>query len=128
MARWFVEEKKFNGEWNACVYHSKHPPIEKGESGSLSIKFRNSPVKIDEKHMYLPWKELIAMLKMTTLSPQQQQILSKVDMEGKFSEADALICPGLHFCWDWDEMAICDVSPEKATCVCTNTEGLSKIK
>ena len=42
-------------------------------------------------------------------------------LAGKMGEAPAgaqAICPGLHFCPDWDFLPICDDSPEREACTC----------
>ena len=52
------------------------------------------------------------------LTAEQQSVLRDADDLGRFSHIDTVICPGLHFCPDWDYLPVCDDSPEKAGCTC----------
>lgn len=56
------------------------------------------------------------------LSPRQLHQLHRVDRAGAINEEDRAVLPGVHFCPDWDEMAICDDSPEKDCCTCKLSE------
>lgn len=48
------------------------------------------------------------------LTNTQENVLRRLDLlpELEPSEVDRAICPGLHFCPDWDFLPICKDSPE----------------
>jgi hypothetical protein len=52
------------------------------------------------------------------LTPEQEAILDKADKAGRIEPGDDRICPGIHFCSDWDGMAICIGCPEMDVCEC----------
>lgn len=55
------------------------------------------------------------------LTPEQKRVLADADDLGRIFEPDKMVCPGIHFCPDWDYMPICDDSPEREACTCTPT-------
>lgn len=55
---------------------------------------------------------------MTRLTAEQYKILERADRFGAIYEEDADICPGIHFCPDWDGLPVCIASPEAETCTC----------
>lgn len=56
---------------------------------------------------------------MMALTEQQAAILDRLDRcSGIIKQADREACPGLHWCPDWDDLPICDASPEKDGCSC----------
>lgn len=59
------------------------------------------------------------------LSKEQITVLNRLDRDpdASITDADRAICPGLHWCHDWDYLAVCDDSPEKESCLC---DGLDK--
>lgn len=52
------------------------------------------------------------------LSIEQAAVLDVADRRGRISADDDLICPGIHFCPDWDGLAVCADSPEAEGCTC----------
>jgi hypothetical protein len=48
----------------------------------------------------------------------EEAIIYRVNLSGVIREQDKAFLPGLHFCDDWDGLAICDTSPEKDGCCC----------
>ena len=52
------------------------------------------------------------------LSEEQQKILDRADKFGAIYLGDEKICPGIHFCPDWDMAAICIGAPEAECCTC----------
>lgn len=54
------------------------------------------------------------------LTIQQAAVLDRLDRDPAaiIGEADARVCPGLHFCPDWDGLPICKASPEWDDCTC----------
>lgn len=49
---------------------------------------------------------------MPPLSEEQHEVLFYADKHGVIREGDYEVCPGIHFCRNWDEMAVCRDSPE----------------
>lgn len=52
------------------------------------------------------------------LSQDQIKVLTRADKMGMIYEGDSKICPGIHFCDDWDDLPVCDDSPEADACTC----------
>jgi hypothetical protein len=52
------------------------------------------------------------------LTLEQHRVLAFADKFGVIREGDDEVCPGIHFCRDWDGMAICRDSPEAEGCAC----------
>lgn len=52
------------------------------------------------------------------LTEAQRAILAFTDSRGRISPWHNAICPGIHFCPDWDFLPVCDASPEKEACTC----------
>lgn len=52
------------------------------------------------------------------LSAEQRRVLERADKFGLIYEGDDAICGGIHFCPDWDGMAVCADSPEADGCHC----------
>lgn len=52
------------------------------------------------------------------LTPAQRRILSAADRSGMIYMGDDRICPGIHFCPDWDGLPVCADSPEAEGCSC----------
>jgi hypothetical protein len=52
------------------------------------------------------------------LSKRQTAVLMRADKSGMIYEGDSEICPGIHFCSDWDSLPVCDDSPEADACGC----------
>lgn len=52
------------------------------------------------------------------LTEAQRRTLEYVDKSGRISARHYEICPGIHFCPDWDSLPVCDASPEKEACTC----------
>ena len=48
----------------------------------------------------------------------QRGILTIADRGGFIPDGGAAICPGIHFCPDWDGLPICEDSPEWDACTC----------
>jgi hypothetical protein len=48
----------------------------------------------------------------------RQAILYRVNLAGTIREQDKAFLQGLHFCDDWDGLAIDNESPEKEGCCC----------
>jgi hypothetical protein len=55
---------------------------------------------------------------MAELTEEQRKVLALADKSGMILEGDPEICPGIHFCRDWDQMAVCADSPEAEGCAC----------
>lgn len=55
---------------------------------------------------------------MADLSIMQIAILDRADKRGHILLGDEDTCPGIHFCPDWDGMAVCADSPEAEGCHC----------
>lgn len=55
---------------------------------------------------------------MPELTAEQRKVLAFADKFGVIREGDYDVCPGIHFCRDWDQMAVCADSPEAAGCAC----------
>lgn len=54
-----------------------------------------------------------------TLTEEQYRVLNIADRTGKCPTPTELkLVPGFHFCMDWDNLPICDDSPEKEACLC----------
>lgn len=54
-----------------------------------------------------------------SLSKEQLTILTKADKTGKLPIPIPFdVCPGIHWCPDWDFQPICNDSPEKSGCCC----------
>lgn len=65
------------------------------------------------------WTEQIQSCKCESrLTNKQRYQLHMVDLAGEISDEDRVVLPGIHFCPDWDQMAVCDDSPEKDCCTC----------
>lgn len=45
-------------------------------------------------------------------------ICDAADEYGTIDAEMRRLAPGIHFCPDWDDLAICDASPEKKCCTC----------
>lgn len=58
------------------------------------------------------------------LTKQQASLLRYLDedQDADILDADRRLCPGLHFCPDWDGMPICEASPEWEACTCPKPE------
>lgn len=54
-----------------------------------------------------------------SLTIEQSDILIDADQAGIIEPEWRDICDGIHFCPDWDYLAICNDSPEKCGCACT---------
>lgn len=52
------------------------------------------------------------------LSFKQEQLLQVIDRCSIIHSSDDRVCPGIHFCPDWDFLPVCDDSPEKDGCTC----------
>lgn len=52
------------------------------------------------------------------MTQEQKQRLQSVDKSGVYHAEDLDLLPGLHFCPDWDNLPVCDASPEKSGCTC----------
>ena len=61
---------------------------------------------------------------MKELSVQQRFELAKADKYGAIEMGVDKICPGIHFCPDWDGLAVCADSPEANGCSCGRLDGL----
>lgn len=59
---------------------------------------------------------------MTTLTTSQHKILQRADKFGHILLGDEKTCPGIHFCPDWDGLAVCRDSPEAEGCQCGRLE------
>lgn len=55
---------------------------------------------------------------MNTLTEEQHKVLDRADKFGHILLGDEKICPGIHFCADWDGMAVCRGAPEAEACTC----------
>lgn len=66
-------------------------------------------------------------MKKSTLTNAQKTVLEGAERTGVilFPWQHA-VCPGLHFCPDWDGMAICFDSPEIEACTCESIKRKSK--
>lgn len=56
--------------------------------------------------------------KTTPLRELIADVLGRANKEGIIYVGDERICPGIHFCPEWDYLAIFDGSPESAACTC----------
>ena len=56
------------------------------------------------------------------LTRLQKDLLMEIDRTGSFTEEDMKTLPGLHFCPEWDEIPVCDDSPESEFCKCNIPE------
>ena len=61
---------------------------------------------------------------MKDLTIEQTLILDRADKRGHILLGDEDICPGIHFCKDWDGLAVCIDSPEAEGCHCGRLEDL----
>ena len=61
---------------------------------------------------------------MKELSVQQRFELAKADKWGTIEMGVDKICPGIHFCPDWDDMAVCIDSPEAESCTCGRLDAV----
>ena len=52
------------------------------------------------------------------LTKSQKDLLMEIDRTGIFTEEDKETLPGLHFCPEWDDLPVCDDSPESSGCTC----------
>lgn len=54
------------------------------------------------------------------MTQEQRELLDLLDRgeRTRITDDDLAICPGLHWCPDWDFLPVCDDSPEKAGCNC----------
>ena len=52
------------------------------------------------------------------LTADQISILHRADRSGMILVGDSDTCPEIHFCPDWDRLAICADSPEADGCTC----------
>ena len=52
------------------------------------------------------------------LTKEQLAILNRADRSGMIVVGDSDICPGIHFCREWDSLPICVASPEWDACLC----------
>lgn len=52
------------------------------------------------------------------LTEAQHTVLAFADKHGVIREGDYEICPGIHFCPDWDRLPVCKDSPEADGCAC----------
>lgn len=52
------------------------------------------------------------------LTEAQAKALAAVDKSGMIREDDYKTLPGVHFCRDWDQLAVCADSPEADGCSC----------
>ncbi len=55
---------------------------------------------------------------MSGLTVEQHRVLARADKTGMIVEGDPDVCPDIHFCPDWDGLAICADSPEAEGCAC----------
>ena len=55
------------------------------------------------------------------LTHEQLRMLQIADRMGEAPQGVDVTCPGFHFCPDWDELPICDDSPEREACTCRPT-------
>lgn len=56
------------------------------------------------------------------MTGEQQNVLTLADRLGVIRVGDREVCPGLHYCPDWDFLPIFNGSPEKTSCTCTILE------
>lgn len=63
---------------------------------------------------------------MPDLTKKQVDILARADKFGHIYEGDYSICPGIHFCPDWDGLPVCIDSPEADGCNCGRLDKLKK--
>lgn len=52
------------------------------------------------------------------LTAEQSKILARADKFGTIEVGDDRICPGIHFCPDWDDLPVCADRPEADGCTC----------
>jgi len=55
---------------------------------------------------------------MAELTEEQRKTLARCDRFGAIEGPDLETCPGIHFCPDWDLLAVCIDSPEADGCNC----------
>lgn len=60
------------------------------------------------------------------MTPEQAKALRVIDKTGVIKVGDRGLLPGLHFCPEWDDMAIFDLSPEKGACLCHRTAPVTE--
>ena len=53
------------------------------------------------------------------LTDEELLVLHKVETLGKIEPMDREVLPGLHFCAEWDGLAIFNKTPEWELCICT---------
>lgn len=56
------------------------------------------------------------------LTKEQMKVLHRADKTGMIYTTDKEVCPGIHFCNDWDRLAVCNDSPEADGCCCGRLE------
>lgn len=52
------------------------------------------------------------------LAQLQRRVLTLADGTDEIPQGAAVVCPGIHFCPDWDYLPICMDSPEWEACDC----------
>ena len=52
------------------------------------------------------------------LTTEQSKILNMADKTGIIRVSDKLVCAGVHFCPEWDQLPICADSHEWDACLC----------
>lgn len=62
------------------------------------------------------------------LTSMQRAILFLADKMGEAPLGAREICPGFHFCPDWDGLPICTASPEWEACTCTKADPQEAIQ
>lgn len=62
----------------------------------------------------------------SNLTPDQKSILERADKFGHILMEDDHLCPGIHFCPDWDGLAVCEDSPEAYGCHCGRLKNREK--
>ncbi len=62
------------------------------------------------------------------MTDEQKQILARADKFGAIYAGDEKICPGIHFCPDWDDLPVFIDSPEAEGCTCGRLKDLRQIE
>ena len=65
---------------------------------------------------------------MSDLTIEQILILDRADKRGHILLGDDDICPGIHFCPDWDGMAVCLDSSEAEGCDCGRLDEAREVE
>ena len=94
------------------------------------MKARTAARRFHEREAMLPARR--RRRKVTNLTDEQKAVLKRCDKFGAIELPDNDICPGIHFCPDWDRLAVCIDSPEADGCSCGRLDdyrrGLAKNK